>query len=213
MRRTAVALLLTTLVASASPVRAQVFGQYTGGSLVPINQRALGGYVELNHDLFGLLGQFRTSLQDNVDFGFQGGFALYDLGSSNLTAVRLGADVKMLVFERDSQRAFDLAAGAAIGVETADNLNVLKIGPSAVASRAFGGPPTDPRVRPYAAVQVLFMRQTVHDEKDTGLSVPIHVGTELRLGPGLKGVVEAQGRFGREFGNDFSFSTGVTTVF
>jgi hypothetical protein len=149
-----------------------------------------------------------------MDFGFQGGIGIYDFGSSDVTAVRMGADFKVLAMPRDSTLLVDITAGAGIGVETGDNLNVLRVGPSVIASRGFfGGDPADPVIRPYAGLDLIFSREQVRGEKTSGLTVPIHLGSEIRIAHGIRVDAELQWRIGHRFGDTVAFSTGATTTF
>lgn len=196
------------------PVRsgAQTFGQYTGGSVVPMNGKTLGGYAEISGDTKGLMGQLRLSFQPEMDFGFHGGVALYDTDGGDQTSVRLGADFKARVAKQDAEFAVDVVLGAALSVETADDVNLFRIGPSVVVSRHMPSFEST-SFQPYLGMQLLFSRENVFDEDDSGLLVPIHLGSEFRLGEGLKLLAEVQFRLGDNFGEDVVFTTGITTDF
>jgi hypothetical protein len=193
--------------------RAQVFGQFTGGSMLPMGKNAIGGYVELSSNLIGVTGQIRSSFQQKTDFGFQGGVGIYQMNGGDVTAVRLGADFRMLARPRDERVKFDLVFGAAIGVETGDNLNVLRLGPSLVAAMPAGGTPDNPRFRPYAGLEMLFNREQVGDENRSGLTVPVHLGSEWQVAPGVRLDAELQWRIGNQFGDQTAISTGITSTF
>jgi hypothetical protein len=216
VHRTALLLRIVMLGALAlipSAAGAQVFGQFTGGSILPMSRNAIGGYLELSANLIGVTGQVRSSFQPNTDFGFQGGVGIYDQGGGNLTAVRLGADFRMLARQRDESFKMDLVFGAAIGVETGDDFNILRLGPSLIASRPLGGTPENPRFRPYIGFELLFNREQVDDTNRSGMTLPFHVGTEWQLAPGLKLDAELQARIGNMYGDEAAFSTGLTTTF
>jgi hypothetical protein len=191
---------------------AQTFGQFTGGSIVPMNGKTLGGAAEISGDMFGLMGQLRLSFQPEMDFGFQGGLAFYDAGTSDQTAVRLGADFKARVAKQDAEFAVDITLGAALSVETADDMNVFRIGPSVVVSRHMPSFEST-KMQPYLGMQLLFSRENVFDVSESGLMVPVHLGSEFRLGEGLKLLAEVQFRIGNDFGDDVAFTTGITTDF
>lgn len=216
MHRTAlfpILVLIAALGLTPSPAAAQVFGQFTGGSLLPMGRNAIGGYLELSGDLIGVMGQIRSSFQQNTDFGFQGGVGIYEQGGGNLTAVRLGGDFRMLARPHDEQVKVDLVFGAAIGVETGDDLNLLRLGPSLVASLPAGGTPEEPRFRPYAGFELLFNREQVDDVNRSGMSVPIHLGTEWMVAAGVKLEAELMWRIGDQYGDQAAISTGITTTF
>ena len=61
---------LVTLALAPAAANAQVFGQFTGGSILPMGKNAIGGYVELSSNLIGVMGQVRSSFQEKTDFGF-----------------------------------------------------------------------------------------------------------------------------------------------
>jgi len=219
MRRLPVLRRIATLALIAAPAllfplrsHAQTFGQFTGGSVVPMEGHTLGGAVEFSGDLFAAMGQFRTSFQPGMDFGFQGGLGFYSFDGSNQTSVRLGADFKAQVAKQDAEFAVDVVLGAGIGIENADDLNVLRVGPSVVVSRSIGSL-EDPRARPFVGLQFLFERDEVGDESESGLMVPFHLGSELRLTQGLRFCGEIQFRIGNDFGDDWAITTGITTDF
>ena len=214
MLRRIATLALITAPALLFPLRshAQTFGLFTGGSVVPMEGHTLGGAVEFSGDLFAPMGQIRLSFQPGMDFGFQGGLGFYDFEGNSTTSVRLGADFKARVATQDAEFAVDVVLGAGIGIENADDLNVLRVGPSVVVSRAIGSL-EDPKARPFAGLQFLFERDDVGDESESGLMVPFHFGSELRLTQGLRFCGEIQYRFGNDFGDDWAFTTGITTDF
>ena len=214
MTRRIATLLLLGGLASLAPARsgAQVFGQYTGGSVVPMNDHVFGAYVEMSGNLFGVVGQLRSSFEPDMDFGFAGGVGIHDFGATQVTAVRLATDLKALVVRRDASVPLDVVVGAGVGLEGGDDLNALRLGPTAIASRGFG-PEGDPSVRPYAGLQLLFSREFVRGHRDSGLSIPLHLGTEARLARGLRLAVDVQWRVGHQYGDDIAFSTGFTTAF
>lgn len=214
LRRIAWLALAAAALVLLLPARsgAQTFGQYTGGSVVPMNGKMLGGYLELSGDTKGLMGQLRLSFQPEMDFGFHGGVALYDADGGDQTSVRLGADFKARVAKQDAEFAVDVVLGAALSVETADDVNLFRIGPSVVVSRHMPSFEST-KLQPYLGMQLLFSRENVFDVNDSGLMVPVHLGSEFRLGEGLKLLAEVQFRIGNDFGDDVAFTTGVTTDF
>ena len=194
-----------------SPVaaRAQVYGQFTGAETVPMGGHVFGAYLHASGDIFGVLGQLRLSFYPNVDFGFHGGLTRIQFGSDDRTTLRLGGDVK---FQLLKGVPLDLSAGGAVGVETGDEISVLSVGPTMVASRTFpvgalGG------ITPYAGLGLLFSNVDVRNNQTTDFSIPFRFGSELKLSTELKLVAEIQLRANDEVNDDFSFVTGVNLPF
>ena len=197
---------------ATAPAHAQVFGQYVPAEILPVNSRLGGAYVDFSKDVVGAIGQLRLSFYPNVDFGFQGGLLRLDLGSTTKTALRLGGDVRFGVVKANQAHPFDVAAGGAIGVVSGDNYNVLRLGPSVVASHTF---PFSARssVVPYAGAMLSFANVNVGDHSRSDFSVPIRLGAELRAITGLRLTAELQLRVGDDFDNHSGFSAGVNLPF
>jgi len=198
---------IVALGLAPSAAHAQVFGQFSGSSMLPMGKNQIGGFVEISSNLIGLMGQVRSSFQEKTDFGFQGGVGIYDRSGNNVTAVRLGADMRWLVRPRDERVKFDMVVGGGIGVETGDNLNILRLGPSLMAGMPAG------KFRPFGGVEMLFNREQVDNDNRSGITVPIHLGSEWNVAGGVKIYAELQWRVGNEFGDQTAISTGVTSTF
>ena len=208
-------LLLTFFVASLAPApaaRAQVFGQYTPAQILPVNARLGGAYVNFSKDVVGALGQLRLSFYPNVDFGFQGGLARLDLGTTSKTSLRLGADVRFGVAKAAAGRPVDVAVGGGFGVETSDRYSVFRIGPSVVASHTFPFS-ANASVAPYAGAMLCFSSVDLGDESETDFSVPLRLGAELRAIPGVRITAELQLLLGDDFADRTAFSAGVNLPF
>jgi hypothetical protein len=208
-------LLLALFVASLAPApaaRAQVFGQYTPAEILPVNARLGGAYVNFSKDVIGAQGQLRLSFYPNVDFGFQGGLARLDLGTTSKTSLRLGADVRFGVAKATTGRPVDIAAGAGLGVETSDQYSVFRIGPSAVASHAFSFSSSS-SVAPFVGAMLCFTSWDVNDATGTDFSVPVRLGAELRAIPGMRITAEFQLRLGDIFDDRTAFSAGMNVPF
>jgi hypothetical protein len=208
-------LLLTLFVASLAPApaaRAQVFGQYTPAEILPVNARLGGAYVNFSKDVVGALGQLRLSFYPNVDFGFQGGLARLDLGTTSKTSLRLGADVRFGVAKAAAGRPLDLAVDAGLGVETSDQYSVFRIGPALVASHTFPFSGSS-SVAPYAAAMLCFTSWDLDLKTGTDFSVPVRLGAELRATPGMRIMAEFQLRLGDDFDDRTAFSTGINFPF
>jgi hypothetical protein len=206
-------LLLALFVASLAPAaRAQVFGQYTPAEILLVNARLGGAYVNFSKDVVGALGQLRLSFYPNVDFGFQGGLARLDLGTTSKTSLRLGADVRFGVAKAAAGYPVDIAVGVGLGVETSDQYSVFKIGPSVVASRAFPFSGTS-SVVPFVGTMLCFTSRDAGSETRTDFSVPVRLGAELRAIPGTRITAEFQLRLGDVFEDRTAFSTGIDFPF
>ena len=206
-------LLIVLLLASLAPAApAQVFGQYTPATILPVDSRLCGAYVDFSENAVGLLAQLRLSFYPNVDFGFQGGLSRVDLGPTTKTSLRLATDVRFGVARASTSLPVDLAVGAGLGVETSDDYTLLRLGPSAVASRTFGFT-NSASVAPYAGLMLLFSNQNQGDESTTDFSVPLRLGAELRAIPGVALTAELQLRLGDDFYDHTGFSAGVNLPF
>jgi hypothetical protein len=213
VKRLPVVLLSVLLVAGGATASfAQVYGQFTSAETLPVNGHLFGGYLHASENVVGLLAQLRLSFYPEVDFGFQGGLERIDSGGNHLTTIRLGGDFKYLAAHAGPSLPFDVAVGAALGVETGDNINVLSVGPTAVASRTLqigsnGG------VTPYAGLALLFSNVEVQGSQNSDFSVPIRLGSEFRLAPELRISAELQLRLADEFNDHIGFATGVNLPF
>jgi hypothetical protein len=211
-------LLLALFVANLAPApaaHAQVFGQYTPAEILPVNARLGGAYVNFSKDVVGAMGQLRLSFYPNVDFGFQGGLARLDLGTTSKTSLRLGADVRFGVAKAAADRPVDIAVGAGLGVETSDQYSVFRIGPSVVASHTFPFSSSS-SVAPFVGTMLCFTSWDVgHWTPATGtdFSVPVRLGAELRAIPGMRITAEFQLRLGNVFDDRTAFSTGIDFPF
>ena len=205
---------LTALATAACPVlaRAQVFGQFTSAETLPVNGHLFGAYLNASENFFGLLAQLRLSFYPDLDFGFQGGLTRIDAQGTDATTLRLGADFKYLVLRAQQGAPVDVGVGAGLGVETGDNLSVLTLGPSLVASRnlALG---SSTGITPFLGVGLLFANLDVFDHEFTDFSVPFRFGSEFRLSQELRVAAEFQFRVKDDFNDDVSFVTGVNLPF
>lgn len=211
-RSCCIALALAALLLGPAAARAQVFGQFTHAQTVPVNGHLFGAYLDASENFFGVLTQLRLSFYPNVDFGFQGGLTRIDFGRSDATAVRLGGDFKYWSLRASDGAPFDLAVGAALGVDTGDRINVLMLGPSVVASRDLSIGSSTP-VTPYVGVGLLISNLDVHDSESTDISVPLKVGSEFRIAEELRLIAEFQFRIKDDFNDNLSFVTGVNLPF
>lgn len=196
----------------ATPAGAQVFGQYTGAQPLQMSEHLFGAYLHAGDDAVGAIAQLRLSFYPAVDFGFQGGLSNYDESAGDVTTVRLGGDLKVRVMQADGVNPLDLAVGAALGVESGDDFNILTLGPSLIASRTFGtGGST--RITPYASLMLAFSNIDVGDAEDSDLSFPLRLGADWTLAPGFRLMGELQVRLSDEFREDTGFAIGVNLPF
>jgi hypothetical protein len=214
VKNTLAAALLLAALGAATPARAQVFGQFTGAATVPTNGHLFGAYLNASENVIGGLAQLRLSFYPDVDFGFHGGLTRLDPGgtSANLTTLRVGGDLRWQVAHVAQGSAMDIAVGGALGVETADNLKVVSLGPSVVASRPLsvgdnGG------IVPYAGAALLFSSRDAFGIEDSDVSVPLRLGMEARLAPEFRIVAELQLFVADRYGDDVGFATGVNLPF
>jgi hypothetical protein len=206
----AAALILAALGAAA-PADAQVFGQFTPGAVVPVNGHVFGAYLTASENVTGGLAQLRLSFYPNLDFGFHGGLTRLDLGPgiATRTTLRVGGDVRWQVANMNQGARVDVAAGGALGVETADHFKVVTLGPSVVASRPLAGG----GIVPYAGTALNFISRDVSGHEATDLSLPLRFGMDARLAPGLHVVAELQLLVVDRYNDDVAFATGVNLPF
>jgi hypothetical protein len=206
-------MLLAMAVAGApASARAQVFGQLTPADPVPLNGHLFGGYLHASDHFLGLMAQLRLSFYPDVDFGFQGGLTRIELGSSDVTSVRLGGDLRFMVARASEGRPADVALGGALGVETGDDISILSVGPTAVGSRSFLLGSRGAFV-PYAGIALLFSNVEVLKVESADFSVPLRIGTELRPAPEFRIIAELEFRIADDFNDDVSFITGINLPF
>lgn len=213
MKNTLAAALLVAALGAATPARAQVFGQFTGAETVPANGHVFGAYLTASENVVGGLAQLRLSFYPNVDFGFHGGLTRLEPGgiTSTLTTLRVGADFRWQVAHVAQGSRADLAIGGALGIETADDLKVISVGPTVVASRTLGG--TGAGIVPYASAGLMFVSRDAFGLEDSDVSVPLRLGMEARLVPELRITAELQLYVTDRYNDDVGFATGVNLPF
>lgn len=213
MKNTLAAALLVAALGAATPARAQVFGQFSGAETVPTNGHVFGAYLTASDNVVGGLAQLRLSFYPNVDFGFQGGLTRLSPGgtSASLTTLRLGGDLRWQVAHRAEGASMDVAVGAVLGVEVADNLKNITVGPTVVASRKLGA--GSGGIVPYAGMGLLFISRDAFGIQDSDISVPLRLGLEARLTQELRIVAELQLYVADRYNDDVGFATGVNLPF
>ena len=212
MKQLLVVALVVFAYAVPSPSSAQVFGQFTPGETLPVNGHVFGAYLHASESFLGVLTQLRLSFYPDVDFGFQGGLTRIEFGTTDVTTIRIGGDIKYLAARSRDGAPADLAIGAALGVETGDDISILTLGPSVVASRPVSMG-SNAGVTPFASVGLLFSNLDVLGEESTDFVLPFRLGAEFRLAPELRLMTELQFRVKDSFNDDVSFVTGVHLPF
>jgi len=214
VRSMLVAVLVAAALVTAGPARAQAFGQYMGAAVIPPDTRLLGAYLHLSDHTAGGLAQLRLSFYPNLDFGFQGGLMRLEPGGgySSRTTLRVGGDLRWQAAASSTRLPVDLAVGASLGIETADQLKVITLGPTVVASRPLGES-TSPALVPYAALSMLFSNRDAFGVNDTDLSLPLRLGLEARMAPEFRLVAELQLSIADRYNDDVAFVTGVNLPF
>ena len=214
MKSILAAILILAALVPAGPARAQAFGQYTGAAVVPVGGHVFGAYLNLSDHVIGGLAQLRLSFYPNLDFGFHGGLSRLDpvVSFGSRTTLRLGGDVRWQVAQLSEAFPADLALGASLAVETADQFKVVTLGPSAVASRTLGGTEGASFI-PYGGLALNFTNRDAFGVEDTDLSVPLRLGVEARLSPAFRVVAELQLFIADHYNDDIGFVTGVNLPF
>ncbi len=207
------AVVVTAILAAiAGAARAQAPGQYTGAEVLPVNGHMFGAYLVASNNVVGGLAQLRLSFYPGVDFGFQGGLNRLNYVGGDRTTLKLGTDLKVRLRSAAETFPFDVAAGAALGVETGDDLSNLAVGPVGVISRSFGGPQSV-GFSAYGGAGVMFSSVHAGKLKETNLTVPLRLGAIFRAAPGLHLMTEIQFLVGDDFNDDVSFTAGVNMPF
>jgi hypothetical protein len=197
---------------TANAAGAQVYGQFSGAQPVGMNARLFGAYASFTKSESELLTQLRLSFYPNVDFGFQGGLARVSVSDRSRTAVKIGGDFKGLVARRSESLPLDLSLGAAIGVSSAEDFNLLSVGPQFVASRTFGSG-ARPSLTAYAGVLLLFTRSDLDNSNDTDVSVPLRMGAEFAPSADIRLVLELQVAASDQINDDLKLSLGASFPF
>jgi hypothetical protein len=191
---------------------AQVFGQFTSAPTIPVNTRLFGGYLQSSSNVLGLLAQLRLSFYPDVDFGFQGGFARQSLESGDRTTLRLATDLKYQMLHATTAAPYSISVGGGLGVEAGDSWNVISLGPCVVGSRSFTG--SDALgFTPFVSAGLLFTNINVESLNESDFSMPLRLGSELRMNSQITLTAELQFRVSDDFNDDTGFSVGVSSPF
>ena len=212
MKSSFAAMLLLAALFSASSARAQVFGQYSGATVTPVNGHVFGAYVNVSENVLGGLGQLRLSFYPNLDFGFHGGLSRLEPGGTlgSRTLLRLGTDVRWQLAGLKDRFPADLALGGTLGVETADQYKVVTLGPSALISKPFG---ETSNFVPYGGIALLFNSRDSFGVEDSDVSFPLRLGFETRMWPEARLIAELQLYIADSYNDDVGFTTGVNLPF
>ena len=204
----AIALLLAAL---ASPAGAQVHGVLCDASVVPVNTRLGGTYLQLDQSSATLSGQLRMSFYQNFDFGFQGGLSRVGQGdNAQQTSVRLGGDFRGQVAKESSSFPLNVSLGAALEVENADGFNILSVGPQIALSRNID---SAGKWIGYGGASLLLSRYESGGSHDNDTSFPIRAGAEFRPTPDFRLIGEMQVAVSDAIRDDVSFTFGALFPF
>ncbi len=209
---TCVCFALAVVLAVPAVSSGQAFGQFTGAQTLEVNGRLAGGYLQSSSNVLGLLAQLRLSFYPGIDFGFQGGFARQSFKGGDRTTLRLGTDLKYQIVQPTTEYPYSIALDGALGVESGDHWNVISVGPNVVGSRAFPGN-GDLSFTPFVSAGLLFTNINVASLNESDVSVPLRIGSELRLNPSITLTGELQLRLSDDFNDDVGFSVGVSSLF
>ena len=211
-RNTFAAWVAGALLICACPAQSQSLGQFGGAAPLPMNGHALGTFVDASAHEVGFITQLRLSYYPDVDFGFQGGAKRLDYADADGNALRLGADFKVAAVRMRAGFPVDLSFGAGLGVDTGDNLSVLTMGPSVIASRGYPAGAAGSMV-PYASLGMAYSSINTTAKDDTGIQFPFRLGAEYHFTPDLRFVMELRQDFGTHYGDRTAFAMGTTFGF
>ena len=206
------ALCAALLLVGAAPASAQLYGQMTGATPLAVDQRQFGACVAFTRSELEMLGQLRMSFYPNVDFGVHGGLTRVDLGTRSRTAVEMGGDIKTLVHARSERFPADLALGAAIGTTSAEDFDLLSVGPLAVASRTYPVG-TNASLTPYVGAVLLFTRADLKTGNLTDVSLPLRFGLQYQPSADFRLVAELQEAVSDNINDDLKFVLGANFPF
>ena len=108
-------LALALCATTAMPAAAQIHGAFSEATIVPVNGRLGGAYLQFDASSATLQGQLRLSFYPKLDFGFNGGLSRIDFGGNTRTSVRLGGDFRGQVVAQGEGSPLNVTLGGAIG--------------------------------------------------------------------------------------------------
>jgi hypothetical protein len=126
--------------------------------------------------------------------------------------VTLGADLKYAVAKPSDRLPVAIAIGGALALETGEDISLITLGPTAVASHTFMTG-TSSSITPYFGIGVMFMNADAANNKSSDLSMPLRFGGDFRITPQVDVVGELQVRVSDDFNDDVGFSVGVNLPF
>lgn len=208
MKHILLALALCATV--AMPAAAQIHGAFSEATIVPVNGRLGGAYLQFDASSATLQGQLRLSFYPKLDFGFNGGLSRIDFGGNTRTSVRLGGDFRGQVASQTENSPLTVTLGGAIGVESADDFTILSVGPQLVLSRTLDGAG---RWVGYGGAALLLSRYDINSQSDTDTSFPVRAGVEFRPNVDMRILLEGQLGVSDEIRDDMAFTLGVLFPF
>jgi len=209
VKRSILFIVALSLVATG-PASAQVQGTLTTGRVLRPNEHLGGSYLSFDKSSATALGQLRMSFYPSIDFGFQGGLARIDVDNNTRTSVKMGGDFRGQVATQAGGSIMDIALGAALGIESADELNQLSIGPQVTVSRTLD---MSSRWVAYGGAALLFTRIEMGLETNTDTSCPLRMGMEYSPNPYLRLLTEVQLAVSAEVRDDFAVTFGILFPF
>jgi hypothetical protein len=180
------------LVLAPSAALAQVFGTWAPAVPYPTDSYNAGAFLIVGEP-FGLVGQFRTGIDDNWDVGIQFGVPNFDYGDDAI--IGIGGDVKYLIVPEGENLPFDLATDFAFGYQHADNVSLVDFDFGVVGSKTTttsGGT----TLIPYGAIMLAVGHASVDlpeeledlgiDASDTELDINVRIGLDYPLSQSLE---------------------------
>ena len=207
MKRTVLACCLVALV-GAAPAHAQVFGQFTPAHPITDGDNLFGGYLLVGDDTIGLLGQFRFTSSEELNWGLQAGFEDPE-GADAI--IDVGGDFRYIFHREDPEFPLDVAFGGAVGFGFGDNVTLIDIAPGLYYSHRFPLEGSEGAISPYGSIlldiQHVSIDTPVGDEDDTDLDVIARFGAEWEATRKLHLMAELQ--VGGDFRSDFNAGINV----
>jgi len=203
---------LAAVLAAAPPALAQVYGTYASAEILPVNGHQAGFFLNASDRTLAGLAQLRLSFYPGIDFGFQGGLARVSWKQGDRTTLRLGSDLRIAVAHAGEGFPFDIALDGGLGVESSDSYHVLTLMPGAVASRPISMGENG-SIAPYVGLGLAFANVDAGATQQTFVTLPLRLGADLRIMPGMRLSAELQIPIGNAFNESVGVATGVNLPF
>jgi hypothetical protein len=105
-----------------------------------------------------------------------------------------------------------VSLGAALGVETGDDVSVLTLGPTVVGSRTMAISQTVAWT-PYASLGITYSKFSIGETDDNDTALPLRFGIDFKANAALDLVLEFQANMDDRLNDDTGLALGVNLPF